>query len=121
MGAKKGRGEGLRSVGGVPFLALPPPALRLARLSNLKKFTDGTTTRSSDAPAHHRIGNDGLNKIAKPSTSASSTIIIDGLPQFPPPAHLESHHSLKISLQRTFGLASTSIKTPAPQQTQQQA
>ena len=69
-------GEGLRSVGGVPFLALPSPALRSARLSNFKKVTDGTTTRSSDAPAHHRIGNDGPHEIAKPSTCASSTTII---------------------------------------------
>ena len=66
MGTKKGSGKGPRSVGGVPFLALSSPALRIARLPNLKRFTDDIGTRSSDGP----------HEIAKPSTCASSPTII---------------------------------------------
>ena len=51
----------------MPFLALSSPALRLTRLPNLKRFNDGTATRSSDGP----------HEIAKPSTCASSPTIIN--------------------------------------------
>ena len=75
---EKKKGGGRASVGrrravsrpAVTRVALRPP------LQFKKKVTDDNTTRSSDAPAHHRIGNDGPHEIAKPSTCASSTTII---------------------------------------------